>query len=33
MRAGKAHYLLQTEPDEDGVEAILIEATAGDSKY
>ena len=28
--AGKAHYLLQTEPDEDGVEAILIEATAGD---
>jgi len=28
--AGKAHYLLQTEPDEDGVEAIIIEAKAGD---
>ena len=28
--AGKAHYLLQTEPDEDGVDAILIEAVAGD---
>lgn len=28
--AGKAHYLLQTEPDEDGVEAIIIEAVAGD---
>jgi glucose-6-phosphate isomerase, archaeal len=27
---GKAHYLLQTEPDEDGVEAILVEASAGD---
>ncbi|MDW7651787.1 MAG: glucose-6-phosphate isomerase family protein [Bacillota bacterium] len=27
---GKAHYLLQTEPDEDGVDAILIEASAGD---
>src|SRR5690554_537228 len=24
--AGKAHYLLQTELDEDGVDAILIEA-------
>lgn len=28
--AGKAHYLLQTEPDEDGVEAIIVEAVAGD---
>ena len=28
--AGKAHYLLQTEPDEDGIDAILIEAVAGD---
>jgi len=27
---GKAHYLLQTEPDEDGVDAILVEAIAGD---
>jgi glucose-6-phosphate isomerase len=27
---GKAHYLLQTDPDEDGVDAILIEAVAGD---
>lgn len=27
---GKAHYLLQTEPDEDGVDAILVEAVAGD---
>lgn len=28
--AGKAHYLLQTEVDEDGVDAILVEAEAGD---
>ncbi|MBS3886734.1 MAG: glucose-6-phosphate isomerase [Firmicutes bacterium] len=27
---GRAHYLLQTEPDEDGVEAILVEALPGD---
>lgn len=27
---GRAHYLLQTEADEDGVDAILIEANAGD---
>lgn len=27
---GKAHYLLQTEADEEGVEAILVEAVAGD---
>jgi glucose-6-phosphate isomerase, archaeal len=27
---GKAHYLLQTEPDEDGADAILVEAAAGD---
>lgn len=27
---GRAHYLLQTEPDEDGVDCILVEATAGD---
>ncbi|MBT9172531.1 MAG: Glucose-6-phosphate isomerase [Syntrophomonadaceae bacterium] len=27
---GRAHYLLQTEPDEEGVEAVLMEATAGD---
>ncbi|MCR3921878.1 MAG: glucose-6-phosphate isomerase [Firmicutes bacterium] len=27
---GKAHYLLQTEADEDGVDAVLVEATAGD---
>lgn len=27
---GRAHYLLQTEPDEDGVETVLVEATAGD---
>jgi glucose-6-phosphate isomerase len=27
---GKAHYLLQTEPDEDGVDAILVEAVTGD---
>lgn len=27
---GTAHYLLQTEPDEDGVDTILVEAQAGD---
>jgi len=27
---GRAHYLLQTVPDEDGVEAVLVEAVAGD---
>lgn len=27
---GRAHYLLQTEPDEEGVEAVLVEAVAGD---
>lgn len=27
---GRAHYLLQTEPDEEGVEAVLVEASAGD---
>lgn len=27
---GIAHYLMQTEPDEDGVDAILVEAKAGD---
>jgi glucose-6-phosphate isomerase len=27
---GRAHYLLQNEPDEEGVDAILIEAVAGD---
>jgi glucose-6-phosphate isomerase len=27
---GTAHYLLQTDSDEDGVEAILVEAKAGD---
>jgi glucose-6-phosphate isomerase, archaeal len=27
---GRAHYLLQTEPDEDGVDCILVEAQAGD---
>jgi glucose-6-phosphate isomerase len=27
---GKAHYMLQTEPDEDGVDVLLIEANAGD---
>jgi len=27
---GRAHYLLQTEPDEKGVEAVLVEAVAGD---
>jgi glucose-6-phosphate isomerase len=27
---GRAHYLLQTEPDEEGVEALLVEAVAGD---
>ena len=27
---GCAHYLLQTEPGEEGVEAILVEAKAGD---
>lgn len=28
--SGRAHYLLQTEQDEDGVETVLVEATAGD---
>lgn len=28
--SGRAHYLLQTEPGEDGVEALLIEAFPGD---
>ncbi|HZK24299.1 MAG TPA: glucose-6-phosphate isomerase family protein [Oscillospiraceae bacterium] len=28
--AGQAHYLLQTEPDEDGVDSLLVEASAGD---
>ncbi|HHX75375.1 MAG TPA: glucose-6-phosphate isomerase [Firmicutes bacterium] len=28
--AGRAHYLLQTEPDEEGVDAIIIEAVPGD---
>ncbi len=28
--AGKAHYLLQTEPDEEGVDAVIIEAGSGD---
>ncbi len=27
---GRAHYLLQTEPGEEGVEAVLVEAQAGD---
>ncbi len=27
---GRAHYLLQNEPDEEGVDAILVEAVAGD---
>lgn len=27
---GRAHYLLQTEPDEDGVDCVLVEAEAGD---
>ncbi|GFP19766.1 glucose-6-phosphate isomerase, archaeal [Candidatus Hakubella thermalkaliphila] len=28
--SGRAHYLLQTKPDEDGVDAILVEALPGD---
>ncbi|NLM46562.1 MAG: glucose-6-phosphate isomerase [Firmicutes bacterium] len=28
--AGKAHYLLQTEPDEEGVDAVIVEAQPGD---
>jgi glucose-6-phosphate isomerase, archaeal len=27
---GRAHYLLQNEPDEEGVDAVLVEAVAGD---